>query len=124
MAALVRVFEIRKSANDATVDCDSDESFPGLLSVAPAGVTVAVLSSGPPGVEAATVPAMVRVMLVPFGMVTGTEMPLPDPDGAEHEAPTPVGAHVQVTPVMAVGTASAITAAVAVDGPALVTVMV
>ena len=117
--------EIRKSANDATVDAEVAESLPGLLSVVPAaGVIVAVLSSGPPGVEAATVPVTVRVALVPFGNVTGTEIPLPDPDGDEHEAPAPATAHVQVTPAMAAGTTSASTAAVAVDGPALVTVMV
>jgi hypothetical protein len=60
---------------------------------------------------------------LPAGLIVAIVAMLPLPPPAPHDEPV-VAAHVQVTPVMAAGIASAIAAPVAVDGPAFETVIV
>lgn len=116
---------MRRSAKAATALVDVDVLLPGVGSVAPlAGATTAVLSSGPAAVVEARVPDTVMVADAPVGSVTGREIPLPVPDAVEHDAPAPVAAQFHVTPVIAAGTVSVTSAPVAVEGPALDTVMV
>ena len=125
MVGFVRVLVIARSARLVTVPVDVAVLLATIGSVVPAGgVTVAVLFSGPARVDGAMVPVTVIVAVVPTGRVTGSEIALPVPLAVLQEAPAPVVAQLQATPVMATGTLSVITALVAMLGPLLPTVIV
>ena len=94
--------------------------FVVFVSVVPAaGETEAVFTSVPmpAGVLGFRVAVNVKVADVPEGSVTVEEM-FPVPLGAPHVAPDPVGAHVHVAFVSALGSVSATVRPVTTDGPA------
>jgi hypothetical protein len=97
--------------------------LPGTGSVTPSGgVTVAELINAPT-IPAGTVPVTLNVALVPAGSVTSASM-LPAPAGEPHDAPTPLGVHVQPNPASGAGSASCTRALLTFDGPALLTTTV
>ena len=103
--------------------------FPVAESLVPtAGVIVTVLVTVDAGVVAGTVATIVRVTEPPGATVIGRSIAFVGalPFAALHDEPAgaAAAAQVQVTPVSGEGTLSVILAAVAVDGPALLTVIV
>jgi hypothetical protein len=113
---------IERSLCGVSVSVSVAESLPLLVSVNPPGaVTVAVFDSDSVAAEL-IVPVAVYVTELPGGIVSVSLM-LPDPAAVLPVAP-PEAMLVNATPVIVAGNVSATVAPVAVDGPALLTVIV